>query len=235
MIGRRVRNDNARINQTFLFDKVGGDYADDSYTNEIPVFFDRNGNAITVKDLGNGCCSAIKTKCEVITKEGGELKKCIVKPSNKKLCKRKCRELKQFAIEKARKQKKAAMEKEAREKEKIKSMKQRKEKYSEEVLKKEIDLPNSSSDEFMDEDEDEYYDEVDNSNSKNEKSYGKMKNMNDITKPELEQIVKEINSPNAKADPNPKCKKKASKFRYSSNNIILLNHKDNKEDFSIIH
>ena len=140
MIGRRVRNDNARINQTIFFDKVGGDYADDSYTNEIPVFFDRNGNAITVKDLGNGCCSAIKTKCEVIKKEGEEVKKCIVKPSNKKLCKRRCTDLKKFAIEKARKQKKAAMEKEAREKEKNKSMKQKKEKYSEEVLKKEIDL-----------------------------------------------------------------------------------------------
>jgi len=179
---------------------VGGDYTLNADDEEIPVFFDRNMNAITVIDLGNGCCRAERTQCE-----------------------KKCDDLKKFAREKAKKQKKAAREKEKKEKEKKETMEHKNKKESEEVQKKN-DIPNDvdSSEEFMDDSgSDEYYDEVKDSESKEEKSYAKMKNMNKISKSELEKIVKEINSESEKDDPNPKCEKKPSKFR--STGIIYIN------------
>jgi len=202
---------------------VGGDYALNADDEDIPVFFDRNMNAITVIDLGNGCCRAERTQCEVITRSWEVIKKCKVIPSDKKLCQKKCDDLKKFAREKAKKQKKAAREKEKKEKEKKETMEHKNKTESEEAQKKN-DIPNDvdSSEEFMDDSgSDEYYDEVKDSKSKEEKSYAKMKNMNKISKSELEKIVKEINSDSEKDDPNPKCEKKPSKFR--STGIIYIN------------
>merc|ERR1712042_115555 len=204
---------------------VGMDYSDDDKSDfDLPVFFDAKKNAITVKRVNEHCCRPSRAQCtKKQTREGNrvtEVTECNVR-LGRTLCDSQdggkrgintCSALIKYARAQAAKQKQTRQEEETTTTTTTKTTTTTTEKP---VTESEED---SDSEEYSDEEEDseDQYDEVENKSvSKEEKgdSYVKSKTVKELSKSELEKVVKEITLPPSKGKPNPKCKKKKSRFR----------------------
>jgi len=178
--------------------KTGFDYSDDSRDMKEPVFFDKNNVGIGVKDVGNGCCRPTKTKCKELKTKTDKKAECKY-TQGKTLCEKKtkgagriqtCSQLKEYVRTQAAKQKNKRVKDEK--------------KAKEEEEKKEDDEEDESDDSG------DYTKEKKDSETNKKKS---TKNINELSKSKLEKYIREINSPKTNQKPNPKCRKKKSKFR----------------------
>jgi len=182
--------------------KNGLDYSQNSRTKVPLVFFDKNNVAITVKDVNPKCCRASRLQCRVTKYEYGSSQYC-TNQLGRLLCdKRKkgrrgfqtCAQLKNFT------RKKAAEQLQQREKFGKKSEKEinssEENTYEEEELSKEYDVKEN------------------NSKKGRQDSNVKTNHISNLSLKDLENLIREINSPKSKKETNPKCKKKKSnKFR----------------------
>ena len=187
------------------------DYSGDLFDTDNPVFFDRDMNAITTKDVNSTCCRASKMKCRKVAnnEKSEEQKSCNVQ-LGKILCEKAkratkkiqtCLDLKAFARKKSRQQERANRKKSD------KSSRKKTYQHKETKTSKKVHMHDAGdSEDEMDENEEEEYDDTpDNS--------AKTKHMSDISRADLVKIVKQLNVSKRKEKKNPKCKEKKSMFR----------------------
>ena len=205
----RVRKEDIKVFKVSdIYFTAGMDYSDDSNVKNIPIFFDKFMNAITVKDLGNGCCTPTKTSCDVVKKRKHDFNECRVETSKQTFCDKKkstpksrfqtCSQLKSF-VKKMSDEQEKAREEEAKERKKM-SKTPGTNKHTNSTTNAAVDYSEGHDDH-----------EERHSKSKKGNSDVKVKDSNELSISALWEAVSEINSPQAKTKPNSKCKEKKSK------------------------
>ena len=194
---------------------MGDDYADDDLVGD--VMLDKEKNAVTIEDIDENCCRAIRMKCQEI-KNGNRITKKCKQQSSKVICnegKITCKILKDYVRQASKSQKEEMVEQEN---------KHIKKGPHEDIKEDDEEIIEDSDDKSYEgtmEEYDDHEEKKDNKEMKNVKS----KHVNDLKPTDLIKLTKKMNKSQKRKGKSKKCLIKSA-FRFAiSLNYINVNNK----------